>query len=139
MKAPSKSKTIVNLRTFLFIVNLYTVAFILLKVQIKNNLTSDINKKMRLGKISSASGLQGSKKLWKPYLGLYLQLGYVVSFWVYHKTYVTYVTYVSQDKVRYFHLVFDSKSVHTSLHILCRCLAVVLGRLICFSYMFSSN
>ena len=61
MKAPSKSKTIVNLRTFLFIVNLYTVAFILLKVQIKNNLTSDINKKMRLGKISSASGLQGSK------------------------------------------------------------------------------
>ena len=38
-------------------------------------------------------------------------------------------------KIKYLYLAFHVKSVHTRLHTLGRCLAVVLGRLICFRYM----
>ena len=46
--------------------------------------------------------------------------------------------FYNRYKIKYLHIAFDSNSVHTSLPTQCRCLAVVLGRLISFSYMFVS-
>ena len=56
-----------------------------------------------------------------------------------HNLFEQFHFYLLTDiKINYLHLAFDPNSVHTCLYTLCRCLAVVLGRLICFSYMFLS-